>query len=89
VPAYSGIKFIGYLFMLCGLLCWGIGVPWLISIVVRALSSGDSDVMLLMGGIGLPVGAGLFILGFVQIGMGQLFLCIRDMARNSFHLRRL
>ena len=38
---------------------------------------------------GSVLGGVMFMVGFVQLGIGQLFYCIRDIAQNSFYLRRL
>jgi hypothetical protein len=51
------------------------------------LDLGDGPV--LPGSTCIWLGLLLVLLGITQIGLGQLFFCIRDMARNSFYLRRL
>jgi hypothetical protein len=79
----------GIFYIVCGLVCWLIGLVVLVVLVVSGLRSGDMFSIVASGGLGLTVAVGLFILGLLQVGMGQLFLCVRDLARNSFHLRRL
>jgi hypothetical protein len=54
----------------------------------EAQTASQATTMLAVGGIyGLVIGAVMFVSGLILIGFGQLFYCVRDMARNSFLLR--
>jgi len=89
LPGYLGVRIMGIFYIVCGIACWLIGLAVMLYLVVGGLRSGDLQAAILSGGLGLAIAIGLFILGLVQVGMGQLFLCVRDLARNSFHLRKL
>jgi hypothetical protein len=88
-PGYLGVRIMGIFYIVCGLACWLIGLGVMLYLVADILQSGDLRAAVLSASLFLAIAFGLFILGLVQVGMGQLFLCVRDMARNSFHLRKL
>ncbi|MCK4624458.1 MAG: hypothetical protein KAV00_04045 [Phycisphaerae bacterium] len=105
-PNYTGVKFIGYLFIGLGVLLWIAGMVILIKSLTTPSESGMHDITTtspgqtvvrtvwtgpsgdqVMSGVIMAILCG--ILGFIFIGVGQLFSCIRDMAQNSYYLRRL
>jgi len=88
-PGYLGVLFIGYSIIVSGILCWLSGLGVVLFLVVEGFRSGDLRAAILSVDLSRAIAVGLFILGLVLVGMGQLFLCVRDMARNSFHLRKL
>ena len=90
-PNYGGVKFIGVVYELGGVLSCIIGVVIIIfGFSVPTGYSNDSGGVLGRGVEGALILGGIFIFaGLFQIGIGQIFYCIRDMAQNSFHLRRL
>jgi hypothetical protein len=100
-PNYGGVKFIGRLYEICGYILCVLGciviLLSLVSLIAGAVatsghgSAGSAIVGLLgVGGlVGAIYGALLMLLGICEIGAGQLFYCVRDMARNSFYLQRL
>lgn len=53
-----------------------------------AAAAGGSLVAITIG-LGLFATLGFVIVGILSIGMGQVFFCVRDMAQNSFLLRKL
>jgi len=88
-PSYGGVTFIGSLFCVLGALRWGVGAIVLLVLVAAAVKSGDAWVAFAAGTTGLVIGVLLLVAGFVLVGLGQVFFCVRDLARNSFWLRRL
>ena len=97
IPNYSGVKFLGYVFWVLGVLLWVLAA----GIVITACSKTSPPKIVEEPGfywqgpdfgqmlIVLAVAAFLTVLGFTSVGFGQLFFCIRDQTRNSFYLRRL
>jgi len=105
-PNYTGVKFIGYLFIGLGVLLWIVGVVILIKALTTPSESGVHDITATSPGqtvvrtvwtgpggeqviFGVIVAIFFGIHGFILVGIGQLFFCIRDMAQNSYYLRRL
>lgn len=102
IPDYRGVKFLGGLFWAFGILHWVAALVVAVGTVITGSSQGSRSPQpvkqsglqwqgpdfsqLLMG---LAVAVLIMVLGFILVGFGQLFFCIRDQTRNSFYLRRL
>lgn len=102
IPDYKGVKFLGGLFWAVGILHWVMAAIVAVGTIVGAISQGSRppqpveqtgfqwqgpDLWQLL--MGLAVAVLIMVLGFILVGFGQLFFCIRDQTRNSFYLRRL
>ena len=96
IPNYGGVKFLGAVYTLLGwITCVVGGIIFLVVAVVTvaAIAQGEQpgrEIVpgVFMGVVGLWWGAATVLVGLMQIGFGQLFYCIRDMAQNSFYLQR-
>jgi len=101
-PNYGGVKFIGRVYEILGWVCCILGVVVFALCLLGGLAGGADTgyssasrargaVLGGLGGglMGAIFGGMLILAGVIQIGMGQLFYCMRDLARNSFHLQRL
>lgn len=98
-PEYAGLKVLGWLHIISGFICFGIGFLWIIAILLAALIGGigaaredpsiGGGVIALGEIVSVVVAVAIFLGGIGQIGFGQLLLAVRDMARNSFWLRTL
>ena len=95
IPNYGGVKFLGTLYTILGWITCAVGVIVFLVMAIGSLGAGikaDSSggAILAAGGMmGLLLGAAIVLAGLMQVGFGQLFYCIRDMARNSFYLRNM
>ena len=95
MPNYGGVKFLGTLYVVLGWLICIAGVIIFLASVMAALAAStraetakEATAMMAGGGLaGLFSGGVMFFGGLILIGSGQLFYCVRDMARNSFLLR--
>jgi Na+-translocating ferredoxin:NAD+ oxidoreductase RnfE subunit len=89
MPRYAGVAFIGGLYQVLGIVCGLGGIAVIvISLFAESDRSRSSAISSVVGVGGVVSGLGLVLIGFVIIGIGQLFDCVRDMARNSFQLHR-
>lgn len=88
-PEYAGVRAVGVLSVALGGVCALGGVGLLLALAGDALLSDDLSGALAAGWPGLAVAIGLLVGGTLQVALGLLTLCVRDLARNSFHLRRL
>jgi hypothetical protein len=97
VPRYGGVTFLGYMFICMGILMCVMGL-----LVFLAAAIGGAGASYAMRGRAMPVGFGasmaligliyggfIGIWGLMGVGMGFLVFCIRDMAQNTFYLRRI
>lgn len=88
IPSYFGVSLIGTCFVIFGVLTTILGG---IGIVLSIMGTNNQSPERVSGS---AVGLGAFTFGLIilgglfQIGFGQLFYCIRDMARNTFYLRK-
>jgi hypothetical protein len=91
-PNYVGVKFLGAFLELLGELLCILGVVLAAFCLLggaHAMESVKIEGKPMSGTLGAVGGGILFFCGLVQIGVGQLFICFRDIARNSFNLQRL
>ncbi len=92
-PGYHIVRIVGFIQQIIGYFVIGIGVLALVGGVAMAANIliKTRDVQLAAGGLtGMTlVGLYLAILGIFLVGAGQVMFCVRDMARNSFYMKRL
>ena len=99
VPGYAGLKILGWLQIILGFILLAVGTISILAVLVGSLvgevaaaregaRTGGAG-FLLGGGLSAGIAIVVFIAGITQIGYGQLLLAIRDMAQNSFWLRRM
>jgi len=83
-PEYGGVKTLAVVYAALGMMAVTVGLLGLCAVIITA---GDRERSTVTTAVG--IGSALFIVlsGVMLIGFGQLFECIRDIARNSFHLR--
>lgn len=96
IPNYGGVKFLGTFYVILGIVLCVAGVAAAAcSLLAGTVGWSPTtkpvtvDGVLISGTIGAIGGGALFLGGMLQIGIGQLFYCFRDLARNSFNLQRL
>jgi len=95
IPNYGGVKFIGTVGVVLGFILIFIGLLLLLfsSLGGIAKTVFETPRFAYQGRgfdvVGLIIGLILILVGIVNIGMGQLFYCVRDIARNSTYLQKL
>jgi hypothetical protein len=99
VPDYTGLKIVGWLCIVVGFVCFLLGATWILVVMTLAVIGGGAAardepaaagaLVMFSGLYSLVTAMAVFLVGIVQVAFGQLLLAIRDMARNSFWLRRM
>jgi len=94
IPNYTGLKIAGWLLIILGFIILILGFFMVVACIlttILATSQPIGDHLAVRGGVlafgfgwSVLLGVGVFITGIWEIGMGQLLLAVRDMARNSF-----
>jgi hypothetical protein len=88
IPEYYGVKYIGTIIALQGYAIIALSVVFGLFVMVAGLSEdGEKRIAYILLSLAL-----LFYgvsWGFIVVGIGQLFYCMRDIAQNTFFLRRL
>jgi hypothetical protein len=99
VPTYAAVGIIGWLMIVLGALTILGGIALAVLAVAGGamadsqppppgmFRSSSPSVLPLILASSLPMLAVAIVSGIMQIGVGQLLLCIRDMAINSFYVR--
>lgn len=92
-PRYQVVRMVGVIQQVLGYIIVGVGGLWLGFGVVMAVLTLVKTKEATFAIVGLTangvIGLYLLILGIFLVGAGQLLFCVRDMARNSFYLKRL
>jgi hypothetical protein len=82
VPEYFGLRVAGVLCVVAGGACL-VGSAALAAAVIAGILLGRNLVGPLGGATGLAAAVGLLVAGVMQIGLGTVALCLRDLARQG------
>jgi rRNA maturation protein Nop10 len=85
IPEYGAVRTLASVLRIVGVVCWAVAFFFAIAAVSRLSGTGSSYLGSILGGIGVVCGAFL-LLGLFYVAMGELLLCIRDMAINSHRI---
>jgi hypothetical protein len=87
---YGAVMIIGYVYVILGaiasLVDFIVTFYWLAQAGTHDPRNPWGDVPARDWGLGVAIGVSVILVGIFQVAFGQLLFCVRDMARNSFHL---